>query len=245
MAIADATGDVDAFVAQYDERARKVPKIAAEIAERLLAAGRAEEAWRTLEAAEPREAGWTLLDDEWEDARIDVLEALGRADEAQAARWSCFERSLSTEHLRAFLKRLPEFDDVEAEERALDHAARSADMLEALSFLVSWPAVDRAAALVLARADELDGDRYDILTPAAEALAARHPLAATLALRAMIDFALEKGRSSRYRHAARHLQECAGLAGSTDFAGFETHDAYLAGLRESHGRKRLFWELVS
>ena len=159
MAIADATGDVDAFVAQYDERTRKVPKIAAEIAQRLLAAGRAEEAWRTLEAAEPRETGWTLLDDEWEDARIDVLEALGRADEAQAARWSCFERSLSTEHLRAFLKRLPEFDDVEAEERALDHAARSGDMLEALSFLVSWPALDRAAALVLARADELDGDQ--------------------------------------------------------------------------------------
>jgi hypothetical protein len=33
--IADAQGDVDAFIAQYDEQTRKVPKIAADIARRL------------------------------------------------------------------------------------------------------------------------------------------------------------------------------------------------------------------
>jgi hypothetical protein len=45
--IADVQGDVDAFIGQYDEQTRKVPKIAASIAQRLLAAGRAEEAWQT------------------------------------------------------------------------------------------------------------------------------------------------------------------------------------------------------
>ena len=39
--IADAQGDADAFIAQYEPEVRKVPKIAAEIAMRLLAAGRA------------------------------------------------------------------------------------------------------------------------------------------------------------------------------------------------------------
>ena len=39
--IADVQGDVDGFIAQYDPKTRKVPKIAAEIAQRLLAAGRA------------------------------------------------------------------------------------------------------------------------------------------------------------------------------------------------------------
>jgi hypothetical protein len=111
MEIADAQGDVDAFIAQYDARTRKVPKIAAEIAQRLLAAGRAEEAWQTIEATEHRRSGWP--DFEWEDARIDVLDALGRGEEAQAARWSCFERFLSASHLRAYLKRLPDFDDLE------------------------------------------------------------------------------------------------------------------------------------
>jgi hypothetical protein len=75
MEIADVQGDVDAFIAQYDPRTRKVPKIAAEIAQRLLVTGRAAEAWQTIEATEHQRSGWP--DFEWEDARIDVLDALG------------------------------------------------------------------------------------------------------------------------------------------------------------------------
>jgi hypothetical protein len=244
MEIADAQGDVGAFIAQYDERTRKVPKIAAEIARRLLAAGRAEEALETIEAAEHRRGGWP--DFEWEDARIEVLDALGRGDEAHAARWSCFERALSAEHLRAYLKRLPDFDDVEAEERALDHAERYESLLQALAFLVSWPALNRAARLVTERSGELDGDHYEILSPAADVLAGKHPLAATLLLRAMIDFTLARARSSRYRHAARHFLECASLASSiADYGAFETHEAYAARLKAEHGRKSGFWSLIS
>ena len=68
--IADAEGDVDAFIAQYEEPVRKVPKVAADIARRLLAAGRSGEALKTIEATEHRRSGWP--DFEWEDARIDV-----------------------------------------------------------------------------------------------------------------------------------------------------------------------------
>jgi hypothetical protein len=245
--IADAMGDVDAFIEQYGEETRKVPKIAAEIARRLLSAGRAQEALQTIEAAEHRRrnSSWDWPDFEWEDTRIDVLEALGRADDAQAARWGCFERSLSSSHLRAYLKRLPDFDDVEAERKALDYAQQSSNLLQALSFLISWPALNRAADLVLQRSDELDGDHYEILTPAAEALAGKHPLAATLMLRAMIDFSLRNNRSSRYRHAARHFLDCSSLASMIeDFGRFEPHDAYEARLRREHGRKSSFWSLI-
>jgi hypothetical protein len=242
--IADAQGDVDAFIGQYDEQTRKVPKIAADIARRLLGAGRAEEAWQAIKSAELRRSGW--LDFEWEDARIEVLDALGRGDEAQVCRWSCFERTLSATHLRAFLKRLPDFDDVEAEERALDHAQGYKSLLPALSFLMTWPALDRAASLVIRRAVELDGDHFEILTPAADTLAGKHPLAATLVLRSMIDFSLAQSRSSRYQHAARHLMECASLASSIrDFERFETHEAYVTRLRREHGRKSSFWSLIS
>ena len=244
LEIADAQGDVDAFIDQYDEKTRKVPRIATEIARRLLAAGRAEEALRTIEAAERGRGGWPDFD--WEDARIDVLEALGRGDGAQAARWSCFERALSAGHLRAYLKRLPEFEDVEAERRSLDYAERYGSVLDALAFLVSWPALDRAARLVTTRAAELDGDHYEILAPAADALAGKHPLAATLALRAMIDFTLTKARSSRYRHAARHFMECEGLTSTIkEFGAFETHAAYAVRLKAEHGRKSGFWSLIS
>ncbi len=243
--IADAQGDVDAFIAQYDDKTLKAPRIAASIARRLLAAGRAEEALRVIEAAEHRRGGWPDFD--WEDARIEALEALGRGDEAQAARWSCFERALSAEHLRAYLKRLPDFDDVEAEERALDHTERYESLLlQALAFFVSWPALDRAARVVTRRAGEFDGNHYEILSPAADALAGKHPLAATIVLRSMIDFTLTKARSSRYRHAARHFMECASLASSVaDYGAFETHEAYATRLKAEHGRKSGFWSLIS
>ena len=117
--------------------------------------------------------------------------------------------------------------------------------LSALQFLIQWPALNRAAGLVQQRFIELDGDHYGILTPAAEALSARFPLAATLALRAMIDFTLNAGKSSRYGYAAQHLAACAELAGRIeDFAPFELHDVYIARIKAGHGKKTGFWARV-
>lgn len=91
--------------------------MAADIASRLLSSGRALEALETLERADT--TGRIDIPVEWQLARLQALEALGRAGEAQADRWTWFEQSLSDVHLRAFLKRLPDFDDLEAEEKAL------------------------------------------------------------------------------------------------------------------------------
>jgi hypothetical protein len=242
-AIADAQGDVDGFIAQQTRKARTVPSVAAGIARRLLDAGRAQEAWAAIEAV-PEERGGHL-DPDWQDARLAVMEALGKAGEAQAFRWRCFEQGLDATHLRAHLKRLPDFDDIEAEERALAFVQASPRFHPALVFLAAWPALDRAAELVLSRADELDGDLYYILVPAAEALETKYPLAATLIRRALIDFSLGAARTSRYRHAARHLLECQSLASQIgDFGGFETHEVYRARLKLEHGRKSAFWSLL-
>ena len=112
--IADAQGDVDAYIGQYDEATReKAPKIAAD-------RRRVAEALATIEAAEHRDRGWPDFD--WVDARIAALEGLDRQDDAQAARWSCFQRALSAPHLKAYLKCLD--DDLDAEEQALDDALR-------------------------------------------------------------------------------------------------------------------------
>jgi hypothetical protein len=247
LEIAEIQNDVDAYIAQHDEKTRRVPRIAVDIALRYLKADRAEEALATLDAADrPKSQDRTQPDFAWEDARIAVLDALGRGEEAQTARWGCFERSLSAPHLRAYLKKLPDFDDFEAEQRAMSFANTYPSRMAALWFFVVWPALDRAAKLVTANAAALDGDLDQILTPAAEALAEKHPLAATLALRAMIDFSLVNGRSSRYPHAAGHLRECASLASAVgDGHPFETHEAYVARLKEAHGRKHGFWSLVS
>jgi hypothetical protein len=100
--------------------------------------------------------------------------------------------------------------------------------------------------LVTERSTELDGNHYEILSPAADALAAKHPLAATLLLRAMIDFALKENRVKRYRHAARHLIECAALAAAiNDFGRVEPHDRYTARLKAEYGRRASFWSQIS
>lgn len=244
--IADAQGDVDAFIGQYDAATRKAPQIAAEIAQRLLGAGRADEALRTLDAAEHRKSdavGWS--DFAWDDARVVVLDALGRGDDAQLMRWNCFERALSAHHLRAYLKKLPDFDDIEAEDRALIYAEGFRYPIMALKFLIDWPALERAARLTLAATAKWDGNRYETLDPAAEALAAKYPLAATVLLRAMIDFTLSHSRSSRYQHAARHMTDCAALASViADFGAVEDHAHYEARVHREHGRKLAFWSLV-
>ena len=244
--VADAQGDVDAYIAEHDAETRKVRGVAAGIARRLLMAGRAEEALAALDEVGIDHGGWPSRDFDWEDARIDALEALGRSDEAQRVRWGCFERSLSAPHLRAYLRRLPDFDDMEAEGKALDRVPGFRDGSEALSFLVSWPALSRASRLVFERLEDIDGADDEMLAPAADALSADHPLAATMVLRAMIESILGRGWPKYYKRAARCLLDCAGLSSRiTDYGVHESHEAFEARLRRDHGRKESFWSLLA
>ncbi|WP_017966071.1 DUF6880 family protein [Rhizobium leguminosarum] len=242
--IADAEGDVDAYIAQHPEKMRKMPMTAAGIASRLVSAGRAKEALAALNKVDA--TGQAGMPFEWQFARVETLDALGRREEAQTYRWTCFEKSLHDQHLRAFLKRLPDFDDLEAEEKAFAHAQAFPDVHQALTFFLNWPAPAEAAKLVLRRKAELDGNLYELMSPAAEALAEKHPLAATIVLRSMIDFTLDSGRSSRYKHAARHLADCASLAPHIDdFGNTRSHDVYVAELKRRHGKRHGFWSQVT
>ena len=215
------------------------------VAERLTAAGRAAEALAILEAADPEICGRQAGSTAWLDARIAALEALQRQEEAQALRWRQVERSLSIQYLRDYLKCLPAFEDGEAEDRALDLAFTGADFEQALHFLHLWPDQRRAARLILERHEELDGDSYELLSPVAEALERQQPLAATLCLRAMIDFSLDQARFSRYKHAARHLATCRSLAARIDdWAGHGDHASYRLRLGLDHVLKHGFWGSV-
>jgi hypothetical protein len=245
--VADAQGDVDAYMARYSAEQLTYATIAPDVARRLLAAGRVSEAHEITQRALAREAGSPLrrMSVDLDEVHEDCLTALGKRDELKAHLWSRFEDHLSARALRKYLRLLPDFDDLEAEERAFALAARHTDLHGALHLFLDWPALERAARLVLARADDLDGNDYMLLTQAAEVLSDRHGLAATLIRRAMIDDTLAGAKSSRYRHAARHLAECA-LAdlSITDYGTVPSHAAYEASLRQTHGRKQGFWAYV-
>ena len=243
LQIAIARGDVDGYLAQFDAEDLLWRDIAASVAQHLLASGRAEQALEILDGATEEAVG--LADGQWHDSRIAVLEALNRQAEAQEMRWQWFSRSLSIPHLRDYLKRLEDFEDVEEEERALHVAEQHPISLLGLHFLVEWPALARAARHVLAHEDEWEGDAYTIHSAAAERLSAAHPLAATLLLRPMVFFALWMGRANRYRYAAEHLRTCEQLAGRIDdWRGHPDHSAYVERLHNIYGAKWGFWKLM-
>lgn len=244
LQIAVARGDVEGYLAQFDAEDLRWRDIAAGVAQLLLTSGRPEQALEILDGATEDSAG--LQDSQWHDSRIAVLEALSRQAEAQEMRWQWFSRTLSIPHLRDYLKRLEAFEDVEAEERALEVAEKHPVSLLGLHFLVEWPALPRAARHVLAHEDEWEGDAYAIHSAAAERLSADHPLAATLLLRPMVFFALWMGRSKRYRYAAEHLRTCELLAARIDdWQGHPDHATYVERLYDSFGAKWGFWKLIN
>ncbi len=189
--LADAAGDPGAYRSTFTHRELLSPSVAAEVAQRMLAADRIEEAAALLEASGPgqgRDRGWTVgrqkaePDFDWESAWIEVLERTGRGDEAQAARWAAFERTLSASRARDFTSRMADFEDVEAEGRAFAYAARHPDFQRALQFLMDWPAYAEAARLIQARPDDIEASSDDGEIWAAK-LRVRQPAAAHTLLR--------------------------------------------------------------
>jgi hypothetical protein len=243
--LADLERDTDAFIAAI--RAGGLESThALEVAERLIAANRPAEALDWLDIPCQRDEDEDEDDDGTDtDLRIAALEALGRKDEAQSVRWRHFERFLSVEHLRAYLKRLPDFEDFEAEQKALGVAAAHKQTARGLAFFIEWRALDRADRLVRERLTALDGRLYEVLRPAAEALEEKFPEAASLLYRRLIECVLERGSSKQYQYAARDLLSCARLAPHLPAPGtIESHAAFVARLRKAHGRKLGFWGLI-
>lgn len=245
--IADLQGDVDAYMARYSAEQLTYGTIAPDVARRLIDAGRLDEALgliqraRTAEDGKSFRASWYGLDEVYEDC----LRKMAKLDELKAHLWTTFQKTLYAGSLRKYLKLLPDFEDMEAEEQALSHAETHPHLGTATHFLLAWPDLHRLAKLVIARADELDGNSYETLTAAADALEPDYPFQATLLRRAMITDTLDGSKTKRYRHAARHLKECEFSAALVeDFGSFLNHEHFLAALKQKHGRKYGFWEMV-
>jgi hypothetical protein len=241
LAIADALGDAEAYLAEYRDHqpaALKQPLVAARVAQRLTAGGRAAEALALLDAAQPSPQQAPPGPGPWIDARIAALDQLRRGEEAQQMRWQFALLRLSSQHLRDYLKRLPAFEDGEAQEQALDLVLQYPYLGPALEFLHQWPDRRRCASLILERPTELDRADEKLLAAVAEALETDQPLAATLCLRALIESILVEGRSNRYRHGVRHLASCRRLASTIDaWEMFPKHNSYINELLYAYGHR--------
>lgn len=240
--LADLDGDVEAFIVVVE--AMDQPSfLAGDVAERLLKHQRPTEALAWLDRTADSRADQALR---FADLRIEALIALGRKEEAQTLRWEAFCRWLSAPHLKAHLRALTGFDDVEAEERAIAHALGHPDRNLALAFLIGWPDLAAANRLVLARSSAMEPRDYYRLRPAAEALAERYPVAAALLYRALTEDVLRRAASKYYQYAARDVLSCARLAERLpNETGVESHTAFMERLRREHPRKIGFWTLLS
>ncbi|MEH6647254.1 DUF6880 family protein [Sulfitobacter sp.] len=237
--IASVQRDTDGFIAQYSNAEMKRPAVAAQIADLLLSEARAAEAFDVLTGTHPEG------DPRWDSAYIRCLLALDRVSEAQDHRCACFCETLDSQILRDYLKLIPDFEDIEAEDQAKAHALAFDDVTASLQFFISWPDLSSAAQLIESRPQELDGKPSELLLPAADALRSRYPLAAVLLWRAIIDRALWEGQSSRYAQAADCIMDCAAAdADISDYGRFASHDAYLENLRNQYKHKASFWARV-
>jgi hypothetical protein len=276
QAIADARGDVDGFIA-LNMQLPAYMRDSIGTARRLLGAARLDEALQAVRSAKGASSNDSapqrfteLLDSDIDGFDLDnvgeagatrleaeILDALGRSDEAQALRWASFARRLDVKMLRDYLAHLPDFDEFDALDRAFAHVRAMADHHAALAFLITWPKLDLAASHVLAHASAWEGRHYGLLSRAADALEADHPLAATILLRSLLTDILNQGRSSAYGHAARYLKTLDRLASEIPMhdgtaaaeAGAHVvqiadHATWRASLIRQHGRKQGFWVLV-
>lgn len=234
--VADARCDVDTFIeAQHLAGAEERAVLA--IAECLVGVGRLQEALQRLEQATGGEHQLSSVDD----ARIEVLDRLGRVDDEQSVRWGVFLRTLSGIMLDAYLERISAEARPGVTQKAIITASGHGDVYAALS-LISNVDPDAAARLVCRRVQDISGDLDFALRPAAERLAEGHPLVAVLLRRQMVDAALARARPQSYGRVVQDLvkaEEAAVQVG--DWQGFPTQDAYREVITRQHRAKTAFW----
>ncbi|GGE05476.1 hypothetical protein SAMN05421774_101892 [Gemmobacter megaterium] len=256
--IAAASGDLDRLILIETEKPER-DRDTLDIARRLLDAERPAEALDWVRRGGPqthlRPFGIEGEDEDPPDRsplvrqselEARILRALDRMPEALALLWDRFRDTLAPALLRAHLKMLPDFEDMEAEERAMTLALEHPDTMAALNFLLAWQRRDLAAQLVVARHAEWQGRDWHILPEVAEQLQHEQPLAASILFRALLDDILGRARSKAYGHGAKYLRQLDLLAAGADAdparpVDFDAHEAYRAKLRTDHGRKSGFW----
>lgn len=175
----------------------------------------------------------------------DILDALKRKAEAQAIRWSEFERTLRPDILRDYIARLDDFAEFEETDKAFALVAGSPLIHEALHFFVGWPRLDLASAYVMRHLGKWDGRQSATLVATADALSDDDPVAATMLYRVVLDDILRRGISDAFVDGARYVAALHQLQSGLGpgFPG-KSHRDYMVGLREKHGRKFSFWQLI-
>lgn len=254
-AIADARGDLDAYIA-IEESLPDSLREPVVIAERLHAAGRHAEALIWVRKPRKSRVGFVrraevlsgdvkaLSDRDRLEAAI--LDGLKDRTASQAIRWKIFEQGLDAEMLREYIAKAGDFEEFEALDKAFAFAEQHREPHAVLRFYLAWPRLDLAARYVVAGWGVWEGEFYEFLLPAAEAFeAADYPAAATALYRALLDRIIGRGLSEAYGYGADYLARLSALAKRPHGNdGLMSHADYVADLRRQHIRRHGFWDRI-
>ena len=254
--VADHEGDVDAFVRH--EEGRRSPQRAAAIATRLLAAGRVDEALAALERGAPAELSLRDLEElwafsleevgagDWDRAWVAALLAAGRQRRRSGSAGGG-SRPGSTPSTCARTSRR-----CRTSRTSRRSGRRSSTRWRSRTSAWRWSSSSTGRRCARRPGWCWSGGARSTATcTSCSTRRRRRSRAGTRWRRCCCGgrwsrTRLDGAKSTRYRHAARHLLECRGLeAGIGERGGVETHEAFVARLRARHGRKAGFWERVA
>ncbi len=240
--VADALGDVDMYI-DIRRQCDQLEEYAYPIAERLFDVGRADEALEYLDrvGGEQQYRCSGKLDSTT--LRCNILQALGRDDEACDTLWNEFLKYPSSRVLERLLAITPKKEQQKLLEKAITAVEAYENKLTAALFLMEHDRIEQAVRIITHNPEAFDGGFYGELLELAEPLREEYPAAAWILYRALLLDILERGRSKAYHHAVDYLNITSQLASRAGLAAEQRE--LMAHLQEKHGRKYSFWNSVN
>ncbi len=255
--IAEASGDVDKYIAAIKEHSMLNEITVCDIAEKLIVK------WRSVEAIDwllhqPDNVALKDSPQQYDPQKVtlsrryDVLlkayDSETMTQEAQSLRWLLFQKSLSMKYYEGLLKYQSAQNLAEIKARAFRFACEEykGNINYLLDFLANIQEYVTLNNIVIAQYESLSEYDYSLYRPLSKNLStAGYPLSACLLRRKLVNGIINRGQSKYYKYAASDLKISQRYAESVnDWQGIPEHNEYMALLKSRHSRKAAFWALV-
>lgn len=238
--IADVQDDVDLFQTYCEWRRGVTFTDCLEIAQRMLAHWRSQEALEWLsKAAQIQDI---LHSQNYFELQVQALELNGDYEAALETRKQWVENNLDPVLYNEVLMHLPEDQKKPYRQHLLEKVFAEDDIQKAVLFLLNTQDFDALRRFVREKEEKLGGQNAEGLRKAAWELQSIDPLAATILLRSLVEPVLEASLSREYDRVIKDLLLCQSLARKvSQWEGRLSHDLFMKKIETHYKLKTKFW----
>jgi len=167
-------------------------------------------------------------------------------DALKQTRYDVYQRDKSHSSYTRYLECLTDTEQQTARIEAITLAEQGDDLLLNIDMLLQLNEAETAQSLVLTHANEMENGFYGSLLELAKQFEKQACwLAATACYRSLLCDILKQARSKAYTHAARYYKKLANISEHIhDYSPLIEQVAFIAQLKQAHGRKNSFWRRV-